>query len=206
MTWSFIVGTVDHKCEWYNDTIIRIRTTHASSWSLWRYFKNAIIRIIRLIRVHELYDVSLMSQSKQSNDAWLRVHQLNDVILKMQSYTIIRLIRVYNFIMSYQWHNHNYAVHSPEDYEWLAKHTPTQRVTYPPGFKFMYVAQSGQIVENNRPSSGSYIEIVGSPQTAHSALYTVSVISLACLYWLTRLDIGLSVSWSVGGLANWSVD
>ncbi|KAK7093567.1 uncharacterized protein [Littorina saxatilis] len=64
---------------------------------------------------------------------------------------------------------------SPEDYEWLAKHTPTQRVTYPPGFKFMYVAQSGQIVENHRPSSGSYIEIVGSPGTAHSALYTAAL-------------------------------
>ena len=38
----------------------------------------------------------------------------------------------------------------------------------------MYVAHDGHIVENHKPSSGHYIEVVGSPATTHSGLYTVS--------------------------------
>ena len=38
----------------------------------------------------------------------------------------------------------------------------------------MYVAHDGHIVENHKPSSGHYVEVVGSPATPRSALYVVS--------------------------------
>ena len=38
----------------------------------------------------------------------------------------------------------------------------------------MYVAHDGHIVENHKPSSGHFVEVVGSPATPRSALYVVS--------------------------------
>nr|KAG5698993.1 hypothetical protein BaRGS_033506 [Batillaria attramentaria] len=37
---------------------------------------------------------------------------------------------------------------------------------------FMYVGQDGRIVEDHKPSTGHWIEIVGSPQASHQAMYT----------------------------------
>ena len=47
-------------------------------------------------------------------------------------------------------------------------------MAYPEGFQYMYVSHNGHVVENHKPSSGHYIEVVGSPATTHSGLYTVS--------------------------------
>jgi len=51
---------------------------------------------------------------------------------------------------------------SPADREWL-RMRPQTREAFPPGFKFMYVAQDGHMVPDNRPTNGSYIEVVASP-------------------------------------------
>ena len=45
----------------------------------------------------------------------------------------------------------------------------------------MYAARDGHIVEDQKPSSVHYTEIIGSPQTTHSALYTVSICILVCV-------------------------
>ncbi|KAK7091426.1 uncharacterized protein [Littorina saxatilis] len=65
---------------------------------------------------------------------------------------------------------------SEEDYAWLIRHAATHRVsTYPSGFKIMYVGHDGRIVENHKPSTGAWIQVVGSPLTPHSALYTAAL-------------------------------
>lgn len=64
---------------------------------------------------------------------------------------------------------------SQADREWLARHLPTHRTTYPPGFKSFYVAQDGTIAPHTKPATGNWITIVGSPLTSETVLYVAAV-------------------------------
>jgi len=63
---------------------------------------------------------------------------------------------------------------SAADREWIARHIPEHRGSYPPGFKFAYVAQDGRISPNTRPA-GNWIRIVASPQTSDKILYVAAM-------------------------------
>ncbi|XP_076451415.1 uncharacterized protein LOC143287339 [Babylonia areolata] len=64
---------------------------------------------------------------------------------------------------------------SPADREWLTR-VPVVRTAYPPGFQFLYVARSGEVVEGERPHTGDFVEVVGSPLTPRTALHRASVL------------------------------
>merc|ERR1719481_1542893 len=63
---------------------------------------------------------------------------------------------------------------SAADREWLrSRQVGTPREAFPPGFNFMYVSQDGHIVPDTKPTTGHYIQVIGSPGVAKDALRVV---------------------------------
>jgi len=64
---------------------------------------------------------------------------------------------------------------SAEDREYLYHHARTHRASYPPGFKFMWIAQDGHIAKGQAKPAGNYIRLVGSPQSPENVMYIAAM-------------------------------
>ena len=60
------------------------------------------------------------------------------------------------------------------DFDSPDSHLSKRETVWPAGFQFYYVSSTGQIHKHTKPTTGYWLEIVGSPDVDEHTLYVVS--------------------------------